>query len=319
VPDFRNSDDFDDAIRAVAGSRLPAVFVEKDYWITQVLRALCEAGEHFVFKGGTSLSKGYGIISRFSEDVDVLLTPRIGESAAQKERRLVKMTEDVAARLGLEWEPVRDPGRGKLPHRADRLLYPHSVDPNSPVPEERGVRLDTGFAGGEWPCEIVLIKPLVADAFQDQTEAAGFDDLRAFDVRALHPGRTLVEKLALLHDVASNFESGSTLADRRCWRHYYDIYQLLDYADARAALADRDRFERIITEMDHISRAHYGSSTERPQDGYAASLAFQPERDSELRDWLQARYADVEPLVAEARFPAFGRVLQRVAQHAELL
>lgn len=306
MPDFRDSSDFDDAIRVAAGTRLPAVFVEKDYWITQVLRALREAGDH-------------GIISRFSEDVDVLLTPRNGESAAQKERRLVEMTEDVAARLGLDWEPVRDPGRGKLPHRADRLLYPHTVDPDSPVPEERGVRLDTGFAGGEWPCEIVAIKPLVASAFEDEAAAAEFDDLRPFEVRALHPARTLVEKLALLHDVASNFETGSTLADRRCGRHYYDIYKLLDSPDARAALADRDRFARMITEMDHISRAHYGSSTERPEGGYGDSPAFQPARGSELRDWLQARYDDVEPLVAEGPFPPLGTVLQRVAQHAGLL
>jgi Nucleotidyl transferase AbiEii toxin, Type IV TA system len=319
MPDFRQSTDFDDAIRAAAGTRLPAVFVEKDYWITQALRVLHEAGEHFVFKGGTSLSKGYGIISRFSEDVDVLLTPRSGESGAQKERRLVAMTEVVADRLNLGWEQVRDPGRGKLPHRADRLLYPRSVDPASSVPEERGVRLDTGFAGGEWPCEIVTITPLVAGAFQNEAEAAEFADLQPFDVRALHPARTLVEKVALLHDVASNFETGSTMADRRCGRHYYDIYQLLGYQDARVALADRDQFARIVTEMDHISRAHYGSSTERPPDGYAASPAFQPERGSELRDWLQARYADVEPLVAQGGFPNFGQVLQRVAQHGNLL
>lgn len=60
--------------------------------------------------------------------------------------------------------------------------------------------------------------------------------------------------------------------------------------------------------MDHISRAHYGSSTECPPDGYAASPAFQAERGSKLRDWLQARYADVEPLVARGRFPSFGQV-----------
>ncbi len=180
------------------------------------------------------------------------------------------------------------------------------------------MRLDTGFAGGEWPCEIVPIRPIVANAFPNEAEAYAHDDLRPLDVRALHPARTLVEKLALLHDVASNFETGATLADRRCGRHYYDIYRLLDRPEVRSALDDRDQFERIVTEMDHISRAHYGSSTARPQDGYAASPAFQPQRGTELRAWLEARYADVEPLVAESQLPGFGPVLQRVEQYAGL-
>ena len=79
-----NQADFEGAVVSAAERLgLAPLFVEKDYWVTQVLRALHDqhAGA-FVLKGGTSLSKGYELIERFSEDVDILIQPareRLGE------------------------------------------------------------------------------------------------------------------------------------------------------------------------------------------------------------------------------------------------
>lgn len=69
--------DFADALLATAQTfNLPEAFVEKDYWVTTVLRALANSPyrEAVVFKGGTALSKAYGLVQRFSEDVDLALT-----------------------------------------------------------------------------------------------------------------------------------------------------------------------------------------------------------------------------------------------------
>lgn len=75
-------------------------FVEKDYWVTQVLRALhAEYPGAFLFKGGTSLSKGYGIIERFSEDVDILVVPPAGASNREREAHLRAITGAIAAHL----------------------------------------------------------------------------------------------------------------------------------------------------------------------------------------------------------------------------
>lgn len=68
--------EFDDLLRIVAGRRGLAVgLVEKDYWVTHVLWSLHEFGLEVWFKGGTSLSKGFGLIERFSEDLDLKLEP----------------------------------------------------------------------------------------------------------------------------------------------------------------------------------------------------------------------------------------------------
>jgi predicted nucleotidyltransferase component of viral defense system len=66
--------DFADLVQAVAGAKkVPPGIIEKDYYVVRVLRALCDSlPDQFVFKGGTSLSKGWNLLDRFSEDIDLL-------------------------------------------------------------------------------------------------------------------------------------------------------------------------------------------------------------------------------------------------------
>lgn len=74
---LQTTPDFADALLATAQAlNLPEAFVEKDYWVTTVLRALSNSPyrEAIVFKGGTALSKAYGLVQRFSEDVDLAVT-----------------------------------------------------------------------------------------------------------------------------------------------------------------------------------------------------------------------------------------------------
>jgi hypothetical protein len=71
--------DFTDLIRVVAGERkIDPYLAEKDYWLMHCLYGLKQAGYEFQLKGGTSLSKGYGIIHRFSEDIDIHIAPPEG-------------------------------------------------------------------------------------------------------------------------------------------------------------------------------------------------------------------------------------------------
>jgi len=89
----------DEAIRATAQQlSLPATYVEKDYWVTRALKALADSplSEHIVFKGGTSLSKAYSLISRFSEDVDIAVLTE-GLSKNQTKRRIKKVSKIVSA------------------------------------------------------------------------------------------------------------------------------------------------------------------------------------------------------------------------------
>jgi hypothetical protein len=81
MPKFcHDLDDFDALCRAIAGEKvIPEQLVEKDYWIMHCLWGLQQLGLKFHMKGGTSLSKGWGLLERFSEDIDILIFPPDGE------------------------------------------------------------------------------------------------------------------------------------------------------------------------------------------------------------------------------------------------
>lgn len=315
--------DFEGAVSRTADElRLAPHFVEKDYWVTQVVRALHEHHPGgFVLKGGTSLSKGYGLISRFSEDVDILVQPSHDDSMKRREGRLEEIAEAVAGILTLQRVEARPPGRGHTPHRADVLSYPETATGgNVEAPGGPGVLLEIGFAGGEWPAEMVTMQPLLCGVLK--IEQGEFEDTNSFQIRALLPARTLMEKLALLHHLATKFSEDAVMIDDRFGRHYYDIYRLLDHGPTQADLRDRDKFDRILAEMQSISARHYGGWTARPADGYAESLAFAPPVKSELRDWLQESYAtaaELLPASVEGGWPEFGQILKRVEQNRELL
>jgi len=186
--------------------------------------------------------------------------------------------------------------------------------------EDRGVLLETGYAGRDWPSEMVELRPMLCDPLGIAPGA--YNDTDPFAVRALHPSRTLVEKLSLLHHAASAFSADRSAADRRCGRHYYDIACLLRHEPTRRALADRVQFDLMTRDVHTVSAVHFGAAAPRPGGGYADSPAFAPPRGSELRRWLQRRYetsAELLPVQAAGGWPAFGDVLKCVAAHRDLL
>ncbi len=118
---FKNPDFSDLVSQASRQLKIPADFVEKDYWVTYVLYRLVKAGvDDFVFKGGTSLSKGWNLIDRFSEDIDLLFVP----SSISKDRqrsRLKKVNTLASSFDGLNFDKDNSENSGS--YRADRFNY----------------------------------------------------------------------------------------------------------------------------------------------------------------------------------------------------
>ena len=325
APLLRESGDFTEALRR-AGRELglDAAFIEKDYWVTQALRSLSEHySASIVFKGGTSLSKGYSIIERFSEDVDVLVRPVHNASVAELEVRLSEMTEQVAADLAVEWSEKRKPTRGRMASRGDVLAYPERVVPVVDTPrEEAGVLLECGYGDGREPSAVVKIKPVLCDPLG--IDPAEYADTRVFEMAALEPVRTLLEKVLLLHHVASEVQKGGEKArHERIGRHYHDVDKLLAHNPTLKRLReDQEDCLKILGQIEEISSKQYGGSTSRPDDGYCFGPAFSPERASDLRSWLEGRYDAARGLMPHstpAKWPSFGTVLGRISKHAELL
>lgn len=295
-------------------------FIEKDYWVTEALRALHrDFAAHFIFKGGTSLSKGYGLIERFSEDIDILVVPDAGSSASQREAKLLRITETVSRNLRLPSVEKRPPGRGRDAHRADLLVYrpavPQAIQTGL---DEGGILLETGFAGGREPSEMVEIGTMLCAPMD--IDPVEFDDTTTFEVRALEPVRTLLEKVCGLHHLASQMLGDPSMEVPRCGRHYWDIDRLLSDPTVQGRLRDRDAFTELLVDVEQVSARNFGGCTPRPEHGFVSGPAFDP--PSAIRSRLEDLYNAANvlmPNVGDGQWPGFGSILKRISRSADLL
>ena len=317
---FRDSTEFGPTLDAAAERLgISPTAVEKDYWVSEVLRVLAaEFGGDFVFKGGTSLSKGYRIVERFSEDVDVLVLP--GERGRGATDTLMKnMGTSAAAGVVGTCEAVGDRETGR--HRSYEIGYPAAREP-IPLIRTR-VLLEMGVRGGPHPHETLPIGSLLGDALAGAgTDLAEFADLAPFDVAVLHPGRTLLEKLVLIHGLAQKLAADpSTPVPARNGRHFYDVYQLLGDSRVRHLLDDRGQVSEVMASVEEISRQYFGGggAEVRPTAGFAACPAFDP--GSQVSALLRAGYETTMPeLYFGAKpLPPWEAICARVAEaHAVL-
>lgn len=210
---------------------IPAL-VEKDYWIMHCLFGLKQAGYHFELKGGTSLSKGFGIIDRFSEDIDLRINPPDGMTVAtgrnQDKPRQIESRRNFYDRLAadisidgitaVERDHVFDDE--KFRSGGIRLHYPAATSDETDLKE--GVLLELGF-DDVTPNRPVDISSWAYDYAADKVDIA---DNRALATACYHPGYTLVEKLQTISTKFRKQRENNEFP-ANFLRHYYDVYALL--------------------------------------------------------------------------------------------
>jgi len=236
-------------------SGLSSIAIEKDWWVTMVLKALFDSScaTSLVFKGGTSLSKGWGLIERFSEDIDVAISPeffglsgKLGKNQRDKLRKVSskyvqeELIEELNQNLdkagisgySLEIEPVNSSDKDP------RVLY---VKYNSIFPENKylpnWVKIEVSCRSLREPFEPIEMRSIIADYFPDES----FADSQ-FIVNTVSPKRTFLEKVFLLHEA---LQKGRTKSDRMT-RHLYDLHKLMDTQFAIEALADEELYKTIV-------------------------------------------------------------------------
>lgn len=253
--------------QASAETGWPAAAVEKDFWVTLVLRELftlpAHAG-HLTFKGGTSLSKAWKLIERFSEDVDLTLdrealgfggdqSPEEATSGKERQRRLGRLREacrrevhgalagTLRARLAAllpdtpRWTleaDAEDPDNQTLV-----FAYPRAVSPGPADYLRPAAKLEFGGRADPWPVASATIAPIAATTLPDLFDAPDVV------VRALQPERTFWEKVMLLHE--EQFRPPGKARRARMARHYYDVWRLIEAGVAERASADTGLFERV--------------------------------------------------------------------------
>jgi hypothetical protein len=206
-------------------------------------------------------------------------------------------------------------------HRAYEISYPAINIPARPL--SATVRLEMGVRGGPYPFEEVAVSCLLGDALLGAgSDLDEFADLSHFTVAVLHPGRTLIEKLALVHGLAQRLADDPLAElDDRTGRHFYDIYQLLGNDSVVRLLTDRAEFDSILANAEEITRANFaGDDSEvRPVDGFATSGAFALDGAVSIR--LRTAFETSMPIMyfGASELPTWEQICARVAEKSELL
>lgn len=234
-PYLHDHPEFSDLIKAVAANqKIDPFLAEKDYWLMHCLYGLQLAKYDFQLKGGTSLSKGFGIIDRFSEDIDIHITPpkemNVRTSAnhdKEKDREGRKAYYDYLAKaikipgiVKVERDTLFD-SQPKYFSGGIRLFYPAKFASDGSAKE--GVLLEAGFDDitpnhpvdiSSWALDFALSRNMPVK------------DNKAYGVPCYDPGYTLVEKLQTIATKYRRQQENGGFPEN-FMRHYYDVSRLL--------------------------------------------------------------------------------------------
>ncbi len=244
--------------QAAAITGLRAFTIEKDAWVTLVLRMLFTSDlyPHIVFKGGTSLSKVYGLIERFSEDIDLSIDRKYlgfeGELSSGMIRKLRRSSHDFSAKI------LPNILKGQLTkYGVDNNVYEITV-PNTKIsdqdPEAVFVNYESVFKEERYlldPVKIEIGARSLNEPFNetniDSIIDANFNNVafteEPFRIKAIAPEKTFLEKMILLHEEFKKPED--KVRYKRMSRHLYDIHQIAQTDYGKRALKDADLFRHI--------------------------------------------------------------------------
>lgn len=278
--------------------------VEKDWWVTAILKVLfsLSTAKYMFFKGGTSLSKGWNLIDRFSEDIDIALyrdfylnelskdCAKAGTNNQVKNLRIANrdyilgdFAEELKTKLkesGLgecKVVPITTKKDGSpIDHDSDPVIieiyYPVSVSSDTYV--RPVVKVEISCLSMKEPFEVKRISSLVGEAFPE------VDDETVADIPTITPTRTFLEKAFLLNE---EYQRRAPRTERMS-RHLYDLERLMDTHFASLALEDMPLYHEIIEHRRrfyHVGGVNYDLN--RP-----ATISFCP--TGEILDKMRADY-----------------------------
>lgn len=308
--------DFPDLLRIIEDETgIQGALIEKDYWLMHVLYGLKAQGFNFELKGGTSLSKAYKIIHRFSEDIDIHISPPpkfgINENPKNNKPNNVKARKEfydwlaetikidgiVSVERDLAFDDPDNYRSGGI-----RLHYDTKTSAIEGVKE--GILLEAGF-DTVTPNQRMSISSWAYDKAID-TESVKIADNRAMDISCYHPGYTFVEKL---QTIATKFrqEQEDGTQKPNYMRQYYDVYCLLEHPQV----------------LEFIGTAEYTEHKEKrfPKKDFEIPIAENEAfllKGSEVRDSFKKRYESTKALYYNGQ-PDFDSVLDRIRSFIEKL
>lgn len=240
--------------------------VEKDWWVSRTLEIIFQMpiAKYLVFKGGTSLSKSWKLINRFSEDIDLAIdkeffgfTGELGKNQRDKLRKKAgayttstffeELKQAFAAKgfNGLEFVVIESQDSDQDP-RVLEIFYPNVITPDTEYVLPR-VQIEVSCRSLREPFSIQSFGALVDEIYADKEFANP-----VFEVPTVNAERTFLEKLFLLHE--EFHRPAEKMRVDRLSRHLYDIYQLSKAGYDVKALNNKELYETIVAHRYQYSR-----------------------------------------------------------------
>lgn len=299
--------------------------VEKDFWVCWILKQLFsleDSGAHITFKGGTSLSKCYKAIHRFSEDIDIAIErkylehgknfePSIQKSNKENKRRIEELLASAQAVIRNEILPqLRQKVGGVLGNNAQWRIDP---DPDDPIGQtllfmfpaavlkgvndyvKPAVKIELGARSDDWPAQFVGIVPYVAEVLRDTLS------IQPATVKALSAQRTFWEKAMILHRLYHSPDDKAVA--RRMSRHYYDLYAMGQVGIFEKALEQVELIQSVVD----FNRLFFRYQWLNYDDAKRGSFRLVP-KDAERLKSLKADYLRMEPMFFKAP-PTFNQII----------
>jgi predicted nucleotidyltransferase component of viral defense system len=223
------------------------IFVEKDYWITLILSRLAKSKyvDESVFKGGTSLSKGYNLIERFSEDVDIAIINDKGKTGNE----IKTIIRTIEKEITLDLTEVQMEGVTSKGSRFRKSIFEYVTTEKGNVNNKLIVEINS-FTN-PFPYNRLTVQSMVFD-FLMQTgneEYIKLYNLHPFEVNVLSKEQTLLEKMVSL--IRFSFKENTVASISEKIRHFYDLYYLMKNTDCIEFVASCSFKEQFDTILQH--------------------------------------------------------------------
>lgn len=313
---LHNHSDFENLLNIIEDETgILAQLVEKDYWIMHVLHGLKKQGFDFELKGGTSLSKGYKIIDRFSEDIDIHIKSPEGMNVEENPKKTkpqhIQSRKDyydwlannikIDGIVSIERDHAFD---DQTSYRSGGIRLMYNSKTGSIAGMKEGILLEAGF-DTVTPNDSITISSWAFD------KAASFEnvevlDNRAVDIVCYHPGYTFVEKL---QTIATKYrqEQEDKQKSSNFMRQYYDVYNLLNNTKVQEFIGTPEYIA-------HKERRFPKVDLNIPISENEAFLLT----DSEIRSQFTKRYVDTSTLYYNGQ-PDFDVLLERIHSYLDKL
>ncbi|MBF0489348.1 MAG: nucleotidyl transferase AbiEii/AbiGii toxin family protein [Candidatus Omnitrophica bacterium] len=297
--------------------------IEKDFWVCWILEVLFSMpgiGEHLTFKGGTSLSKCFNVIKRFSEDIDISIErsflskshdiePDKEESNKENQKRLKALQlacknkinqiilpaikQSIASALPdkkkwkIELDSADEDGQTIL------FIFPHSMTSNAESYIRSSIKIELGARSDHWPVEVTTVTPYITNALS----------IEGVKVRVLSAERTFWEKATILHMIY-HYPSEKNVPSRMS-RHYYDIYAMIDSPIYKRALENILLLKHVAEHKSLFFKANWAHYDKAK----LGTLRLVP-RDNQINQ-LKNDYHLMQPMFFE-KPPLFEHIIEKL-------